>query len=345
MDTFYNLNELFINQCYINEYYLKIYINISYLFMKISIGLFCIYILSNIVYDIPVNIFFIEKVKNNKQNIITYLDKILTYFLTLKMNIKNIYEYLYVTYYEPYFVEKGFKIQNMMVCDDYCNNRTIIGNKINSNTLNPEIYKSLIYSTFNFNESVGLPNYYDINNDNVYIKIYYTYDNKDYMFVYNNEMARNNVIVPIPFYDESIIENFKKDSIKPYYEKHNKDASLYSLFHIDCKKIKSVKYNGIEDPNNIENQLIFKSINEYKGYLNDFGLMYKCALKVKHVLSGSDLNNFKSLEIEYEAPYFDEVTFDIIPHIIKLTSKEDYIISDYIKNILEKRNNKLEKND
>ena len=61
------------------------------------LGIFCIYILSNIIYD--------------KQNIIKYLDKILTYFLTLKMNIKNMYNYLYVTYYEPYFVEKGFKIQ------------------------------------------------------------------------------------------------------------------------------------------------------------------------------------------------------------------------------------------
>ena len=324
MDNIYNSNELFINQCYSSTYYLKIYINILYLFMKISLGLFCIYVLSNIIYK--------------KEKFIKYLDQILTYFLTLKMNIKNMYQYLYITYYEPYFIEKGFKIQNIMVCDNYCNNNTNIGNKINSERLNPEIYKSLIYSTFNFNQSVGLVNHFDLNNDNVYLKIYYTYDNKDYMFVYNNEMARNNVVVPIPFYDEHIIDDFKKDSIKPYYEKHNKDASLYSLFHIDCKNIKSVKYNGIEDPNDIDNKEILKVVNQYKGYLNDFGLIYKCALKVKHILSGSLLDNFKSLEIEFEAPYFDEITYDIIPHIIKLTSKEDYIISDYIKNILEKRN-------
>ncbi len=308
---------MFENKCYFYENY----INMGYLFMKILLGIFCIYLVS--LYE--------------KQNIIKYVDKILTYFLTLKMNIQNMYHYYYITYYEPYFVEKGFKIQNMMLCDDYNNNNTIIGNKINSNRLNPEIYKSIIYSTFDFNQSVGLSNYYDINNDNVYMKIYYTYDNNDYMFVYNNEMARNNVVVPIPFYDETIIEDFKKDSIKPYYTKHNKEASLYSLFHIDCKKIKGVKYNGVEDPNDFYNKEILRTVNQYKGHLNDFGLMYKSALKVKHILSGNLLDNFKSLEIEFEAPYFDEVTYDIIPHIIKLTNKEDYIISDYIKNILEKR--------
>lgn len=324
MITFNNLNELFINQCYINEYYInEYYINISYLFIKISLGLFCIYILSNFIYK--------------KEEFIKYLDKILTYFLTLKINIKNMYNYLYVTYYEPYFVEKGFKIKNIIVCDDLYHNRTSIRNKINSDTLNPESYKSIIYSTFDFNQSIGLNNHFDINNDNVYIKIVYRYDDQEYIFVYNNEMARNNVIIPIPLYDESIIEDFKKDIIKPYYEKHNKDASLYSLFHIDCKKIKSVKYNGIDDLNNIDNIEILKSINKYKGYFNDFGLMYKCALKVKHVLNGSLLDNFKSLEIEYEASYFDEVTYDIIPHIIKVDYKEDYIISDYIKNIVEKR--------
>jgi hypothetical protein len=262
------------------------------------------------------------------------IDYVVSQILTIKINTTKKYKSIY----ETYFIEKGFKIQNMMVCDDYYHNITIIGNKINSNTINPEIYKSIIYSTYNFNQSVGLPNHFNLNNDHVYIKIYYTYDNKDYMFVYNNEMARNNVIVPIPFYDEFILEDFKKDIIKPYYDKHHKEASLYSLFHIDCKKIKSVKYNGVEDPNDLCNKQILKTVNEYKGYLNDFGLMYKCALKVKHILSGNDLDNFKSLEIEFEAPYFDETTYDIIPHVIKLTNKEDYIISDYIKNILEKRN-------
>ncbi len=319
------INDLFSEQCYYSEYYLNIYLNISY----ILLGIFSIFILYNY---LTLNIFLCDKNEFYK-----LIDKVVTKIIYIKMNIKEIYNYLYKSYYEPYFVEKGFKIENIIVCDDLCNNRTSIGNAMIIKELNPQIYKNIIYSTFDFNQSVGMLNHFDINNDNVYIKIVYKYDTQQYIFVYNNEMARSNIIVPIPLYDENILENFKKDSIKPYYEKHNKDASLYSLFHIDCKKIKSVKYNGVDNPEDIDNCELLRSINNYKGLLNDFGLLYKCKLKVKHLLSGLLLDNFKSLEIEFEAPYFDEVTYDIIPHIIKLENKEDYIISDYIKNILEKR--------
>ncbi len=315
------------NQCYYSEYYLNIYLNISYFVIGIFICYFLYYFsLFDIIYD--------------RNSFFKFIDKIVTKLIYIKMNIIKSYNYLYKSYYEPYFVEKGFKIENVIVCDDLYNNRTGIRNNMITNELNPHVYKNIIYSTFDYNQSVGMPNHFDMNNDNVYIKIVYKYDTQRYIFVYNNEMARLNIIVPIPLYNENIIEDFKKDSMKPYYEKHNKEASIYSLFHIDCKKIKSVKYNGIDDPNHIDNYELLRNINNYKGLLNDFGLLYKCKLKVKHLLSGSLLDNFKSLEIEFEAPYFDEVTYDIIPHVIKLDSKEDYIISDYIKNILEKRESK-----
>ncbi len=319
------------NQCFFNEYYLNMYTNTSYLFLRFAIGIFILYILYY---------FSLFNIICNKNTIFKFIDKVLTKLIYIKMNIIQKYDYLYKNYYEPYFAEKGFKIENIIVCDDLYNNKTGIGNKIIFKELDCENYKSIIYSTFDFNQSMGIPNHFDINNDNVYIKIVYKYDTQKYIFVYNNEMARANVIIPIPLYDENTLENFKKDSIKPYYEKHNKDASLYSLFHIDCKKIKSVKYNNIDDPNNIDNQALLRSINNYKGLLNDFGLLYKCKLKAKHLLSGSLLDDFKSLEIEFEAHCFDEITYDIILHIIKLENKEDYVISDYIKNILEKRESK-----
>jgi hypothetical protein len=144
-------------------------------------------------------------------------------------------------------------------------------------------------------------------------------------------MAQNGVTLPLPLYNEEIIQRFKSDIITPYYMKHSKEASLYSLFHIDCKHIKSVIYNGFEDKE------LLRRLNKYKGLLNDFGLMYKGKLKVKHILTPCELKELKELKIEFEAPYFDDETFDIIPHVIIGKCGEDYIVSDRIKSILEKR--------
>jgi hypothetical protein len=154
--------------------------------------------------------------------------------------------------------------------------------------------------------------------------------------MYTSKMVKAGIIIPLPLYNENIIKDFKDDIIYPYYPKHSKSASFYSLFHIDCKNIKSVIYNGTED------KLLLRRVNEYKGFFNDFGLMYKSELQAKDILSDKELRELKELKIEFEAPYFDEDTYDIIPHIITIRSGTDYIISDRIKSIIQKRNQELE---
>jgi hypothetical protein len=155
--------------------------------------------------------------------------------------------------------------------------------------------------------------------------------------VYDDEMAEQNVKIPLPFYDEERIANFKNDIFEPYYMKHSKDASIYSLFHIDCKRIKSVKYNGEE------NALLLKEIRKYQGLFNDFGLLYQGRVKVKHILHEDEVKKLNSLEIEYEAPYFDEDTFDIIPHKIVVHHGNDILISERMKSIMERRNQEEKK--
>jgi hypothetical protein len=70
--------------------------------------------------------------------------------------------------------------------------------------------------------------------------------------------------------------------------------------------------------------------------------MYKCELQAKDILCDHELRELKELKIEFESPYFDEDTFDIIPHVIIIKSGEDYIISERIKSIIQKRNREFE---
>jgi hypothetical protein len=92
-----------------------------------------------------------------------------------------------------------------------------------------------------------------------------------------------------------------------------------------------VKYNGVED------SFLLNELCKYQGLFNDFGILYQGRVKVKHILHEDQVEKLESLEIEFEAPYFDEDTFDIIPHKIVLHHGEDIIISERIKSILEKR--------
>ncbi len=286
-------------------------------FLYIFLGIFLIFICYNY---IIINILF------ESNNLFKIIDNILTKILTIKIYIHNMYNKIY----DKYFKEKGFKIVNIIVHDEINNivtglDPSILNNEIQLDAL---LYDKVINYMNYVNKSYNL---IEKDGNISYIKIVYKYDENSYIFLYTKEMAQKNVIVPLPLYDEDIINNFKNDIISPYYYKHNKEASLYSLFHIDCKKIKSVKYNGNED------KILLNIINEYKGLLNDFGLMYKCNLKAKDILNEYQIKYLESLEIEFEAPYFDEITFDIIPHIIRVNHKDDYIISDRIKSILNKR--------
>jgi len=276
-------------------------------------------------------IFFLYK--QDKKNIYKIIDFILNQYIYTKMFIENYYKKIY----ENYFMVKGFRITNIIVYEPNVQLVTGLNSHINYteySEISPIVYKQIIN---NMNNSIQ----YTLNIQNCYsyesnLKICYEYDEKPYIFIYTSKMAKAKVTIPLSLYSEDIIKNFKNDIIFPYYTKHSKDASFYSLFNIDCKNIKSVTYNGVED------KLLLKRINQYKGLFNDFGLMYKCELQAKDILCDHELRELKELKIEFESPYFDEDTFDIIPHVIIIKSGEDYIISERIKSIIQKRNREFE---
>ncbi len=250
------------------------------------------------------------------------IDHILSKIIMMKIYIQHLYKKIH----DRYFAHKGFSINNIVMYDDDHNNIAVFGDQIDFPEMNRAIFESLMYRGFHTYANTNLSEC-----DNVYIKISYRYDEKDYVFVYTNEMAQKDLRVPLPLYDERRMEMFKNDIFEPHYRTHSKDASLYSLFHVDCKHIKSVKYNGVEDAR------LLDRVNKYKGVMNDFGLMYQSRIQLKHILRNGEIANLQSMEIEYEAPYFDDITFDIIPHVIKLTHKDDYVISERIKGVLERR--------
>ncbi len=264
-----------------------------------------------------------------KHQLIRIADFILSQILYVKMYFQDLYKHIY----EKYFMVKGFRITNIIVKDH--NVALITGLDTYSNyteyqELSPEVYNEIITGlNHSIQKSMNIRDCYSNESD---LTICYRYDEKEYIFVYSAEMAKKSVRIPLPLYNEEIIENFKKDILKPYYTKHSKEASFYSLFHIDCKHIKSVMYNGEESPD------LLHRVNKYKGLMNDFGLMYQGKLKVKHILTNRELKELQELKIEFEAPYFDEETYDIIPHVIVGKCGEDYILSDRIKSIMEKRN-------
>ncbi len=258
----------------------------------------------------------------HKSQFIQLIDYILSLFFSIKLTLQK--------EYQSRFTHKGFKLNFLIFYDE--NHSFVSGAAPPSGLthIDRDVYHMLFSRT---NHSI----YRELNVDHVYrekkyIKFCYQYDEKKYILVYDDEMAEQNIRIPLPFYDEERIANFRNDIFEPYYMKHSKDASLYSLFHIDCKRIKSVKYNGVED------SFLLNELCKYQGLFNDFGILYQGRVKVKHILHEDQVEKLKSLEIEFEAPYFDEDTFDIIPHKIVLHHGEDIIISERMKSILERRN-------
>ncbi len=275
-------------------------------------------------------IFFLCKDKNQ---IFKIIDFILSQFLYIKISMSQKYKSIY----EKYFMVRGFRITNIIISEPNVSLVTGVNSNYKYkeyNELSPAVYEQIIISINNtIQYTLNIQNCYSYESN---LKICYEYDEKPYIFIYTSKMAKAGVTLPFPLYSENIIKDFKNDVIYPYYIKHSKENSFYSLFHIDCKHIKSVTYNGEED------KLLLKRINKYKGVLNDFGLMYKSELQAKDILCERELKELKDLKIEFEAPYFDESTFDIIPHIITIKNGEDYIISERIKSIIQKRNDELE---
>lgn len=110
---------------------------------------------------------------------------------------------------------------------------------------------------------------------------------------------------------------------------------LYSLFSIDSKNILNIKINDVE---NLQLLNYFQCL---KTPFNDFGILYNVPVKLIWALyeNNIDLESFNKFELNFLNPYFDENTFELIEHNIKLSNNElnNIIISNYHKDILDKK--------
>ncbi len=168
-----------------------------------------------------------------------------------------------------------------------------------------------------------------------YLEIDYHFNDFEYTFIYSHQMADRGVVVPYPLYHDEKIQEFKNDLCHPYFTKPDSQNSLYSLFGIDCKGIKGVRFNGDENhPYNIE---IGERLLKHKGPMNDFGYLYNGDTQVKHILNTKQMSEFQRLEIEYVAPYLDDETFDIVPHVIEVNQLDDHLLSSRMRKVIESR--------
>ena len=219
-----------------------------------------------------------------------------------------------------------------------------------------EINKLLIFNLY------SLLNIHFDNNVDIRLKIYFKYNDIDYIiyFPYNNFNIINlseiscvdkelfsgeqsfyeknntdntdNYYIPYPPYSELIINNLRNDIIYPSYTTQLKKKYLYSLFNIDSKDILSIEIN-----NNNYNNLI-KYFEMIKTPFNDYGILYNVPIKLIWCLveNNIDISAFFKFYLKFESVYINEETFELNEHTIEMTNNNlnEYIISDRMKEIL-----------
>ncbi len=269
-------------------------------------------------------------IKVSGKTSIQVIDQILSKILLLKLYFIR----SYMTLYDRFLAQKGFHLKSA---------------KLRSSI--PDIHCVVIdcFKTFSrrMTEQVDAPKKIEPSHfqslceihgcdpNSSYLELHYQYNENLYTFIYTHQMAGQGVVVEYPLYHDEKLRDFKADLCHPYFTKPDSKNSLYSLFGIDCKGIKGVRFNG--DPDHPFNSEIGERIMRHKGPLNDFGYLYQGDTRVQHLLDPHHTKEFRSLEIEYVAPYLDEETFDIVPHVIQVESLNDRLLSPRMKSVLENR--------
>lgn len=176
---------------------------------------------------------------------------------------------------------------------------------------------------------------YIINNEDIRLKIYFKYKLHEYILYYSYK--NNKLYIPYPPYNEEILDNYRKDVIKPYHIEGDTKNILYSLFNMESKDIDSISLDC--DLFNYDH--LIEYIKMIHGPFNDFGLLYNCPIKLKWILSENniDIDRFKSLTIKFLNMYFDEDKMDLFEHKIELTKEkiDEIVISDRMKYILSQK--------
>ncbi len=258
-----------------------------------------------------------------------YIETIVNDVLTIKLKICN-----------KYFKKSDFILQKVLLytnlkdnCDvtKYFKNQNI--NKISRSTIK-ELY-----------ESKNIPLEY---NSDIRLKIFFSYKDINYIiyFPYSKNINKEfeEYYIPYPPYSDSIIANYRNDIILPYHNDSAKKKFLYSLFSIESKNISKLLINDIENLNLIN---YFELI---KTPFNDFGILYNVPIKIIWALheNNIDLENLISFELMFLNPYFDEDSYELKIHNLKLFglqyNSNNLIITDHMKDILNKKSEYIKNN-
>ncbi len=277
------------------------------------------------------------------------------------MNLDFLYNNLYVIKISNYFLElySYFRVEYLFFQRKYM---PLANNEYNLHKV--ELYINLyekkdVTIDFEFNEhkfldvilfkhliskyfpNIDLRNYNLSHRENVRLKFTFDYNDKEYIFYYpliHKMMIENEITGHIiyPMYNEKILEKARSDIVIPYYnENKGLKNSLYGLFNIDCKHIQEVKIN-----NKIADIKFMEYLEKIKTPFNDFGLSYHCPVKISWILieNGFNTNEIESFEIKFLKGYMDEETYEYKEHIFKTNNLNSYFITDYMFDIIKKKN-------
>jgi hypothetical protein len=256
-----------------------------------------------------------------------YLETIIDDILIIKLKIEN-----------KYFKKDDFILQKVLLYSNLKDNidvtkyfKTNVTNKISRSTIK-ELY-----------EYKNIPLEY---NSDIRLKIFFSYKNINYIiyFPYSKNINKESeeYYIHYPPYSEKIIADYRNDIILPYYTEFIKKKFFYSLFSIESKNIGSIKINNLDDNNLVS---YFEMV---KTPFNDFGILYNVPIKLIWALyeNNIDLENIDTFELTFLNPYFDENSMELKVHNIQLLGDQlnDLIISDHMKDILDKKMNVLKMN-
>ena len=179
--------------------------------------------------------------------------------------------------------------------------------------------------------------------EHIRLKITFNYNHQKYILYYPYIINKNlrkilntgfdNYFIPYPPYDETIIENYRKNIVNPTYIDYSKKIGIYNLFGIESKNIETVVIN---DENNLNNRKIYDYMEMVKTPFNDFGILYDTPIKLLWILveNNIDIPSFNNFYLKYLLPILDEDKMELVEHSIKLDNINDIIISKRMKDIL-----------
>jgi hypothetical protein len=163
------------------------------------------------------------------------------------------------------------------------------------------------------------------------IRIIYQFQGKEYIMYYHY----TDYAIEFPFVKDEDMVLYRKDIIKPFYERDTKRYSLYSLFMMDSRDIYKITLNGEE---------VSKSVYDYfekiAGPMNDFGLLHHMPVKLKWILQENGLSTEckEGLKVTFLNEYLDEETMDLKKQEWISKDLGSYFCTDYMKKVLKKKN-------